>query len=49
MKNSVEFKPQLGHKNNLCESTIKEQVRYKLSYLCSSNDIQESLDFLYED
>jgi hypothetical protein len=45
----MEFKPYLGHKNNINESTIKEQVRYKLSYLCSSNDMQESLDFLYED
>jgi hypothetical protein len=40
IKNIVGHKSQLGHKYNVSESTISEQVRYKLSHLCSSIDMQ---------
>jgi hypothetical protein len=33
---------------NVSESTISEQVKYKLSHLCSSIDMQGSLDLAYE-
>jgi hypothetical protein len=46
IKNSVEFKPQLGYKKIVRKNNTKEQVKYKLRYLCSSIDMQELLDFL---
>jgi hypothetical protein len=44
----MEYKSYLGHKNNVSESTIRGQVRYKLSYFCSPINLQVSLNFLYE-
>jgi hypothetical protein len=48
MKNNVELTPQLGQWNNKKRITTKEQVKHNLSYLSSSNYMQESLDFIYE-